>query len=351
MFTPRSTKIGGLLLLVALMTACSLFAPGSNAAPTPDFSTPLPQFPTSTPVPPTAAATFTPLPLPAKTATPTNPSWPDLVAYDSDAGAYRLSFQPGWTWMQITDNTTTGHTTADGGKRFVLSAMKGQVMSISILQSWPFSLSVSDADGLLNDPQVEHPFWMGTLPVNGDYFITVKSQSGGDFTLRVAINPPGKARQYFDYSNSQFSLRYSDEFAPTEYVPVGEYKGTSAFALNFVNSDFYGPATNLSEAYFMVNTVADASTCTQVSAPNETLLGQETFNGYDFTQSQAIGAAAGNLYDQLFYRAVIEGDCYEIAFFMHSGNIGNYTPGSVDEFDRAALVQKFEEVLSTFTVK
>ena len=34
----------------------------------------------------------------------------------------------------------------------------------------------------------------------------------------------------------------------------------------------------------------------------------------------------------------------------HSGNIGNYTPGTVIEFDRNELVQKFEGILATFTV-
>ena len=83
----------------------------------------------------------------------------------------------------------------------------------------------------------------------------------------------------------------------------------------------------------------------------ESVTGQKTINGYTFTQSQAVGVAAGNIYDQVIYRTVYDNLCYEMVLYMHSGNIGNYTPGTVVEFDRVTLLQKFEEVLSMFTVK
>ena len=61
--------------------------------------------------------------------------------------------------------------------------------------------------------------------------------------------------------------------------------------------------------------------------------------------------AAGNIFDQVIYRTVYENICYEAVFYMHSGNIGNYTPGTVVEFDRGTLLQKFEGILDTFTVQ
>ena len=92
------------------------------------------------------------------------------------------------------------------------------------------------------------------------------------------------------------------------------------------------------------------STCTQPLPQLETVTGQKTINGYVFTQSEAVGVGAGNIYDQVIYRTVYNSICYEAVFYMHSGNIGNYTPGTVIEFDRNELVQKFEGILATFTV-
>jgi hypothetical protein len=124
--------------------------------------------------------------------------------------------------------------------------------------------------------------------------------------------------------------------------------------LEFIRPDFYGPTTNLSEAYFMFSAMNDPQTvagCTQPLPQLETVIGQKNINGYTFTQSEAIGVAAGNIYDQVIYRTVSNTICYEIVFYMHSGNIGNYTPGTVVEYDRAGLLNKFEQVLSTFSVK
>ena len=223
-------------------------------------------------------------------------------------------------------------------------------MGISIVEGVPFSVDVSRGGNPISAENFEQSFWRGELPATGDYIITVRTQVPGNYSLRITINPPGDANQFLDYQHSLFTLRYSDEFSPTSYTPIGEFKATPSLVLNFINSDFYRPTTNLSEAYFMVNTLNDLATCTDLANPGETLIGQKTFNGNTFTESRFVGAGAGNIYDQVFYRAVLNNTCFEIAFFMHSGNIGNYTPGTVVEFDRAALLQKFESVLATFDV-
>ena len=93
------------------------------------------------------------------------------------------------------------------------------------------------------------------------------------------------------------------------------------------------------------------ASCTQPLSPQETLLGQKTFNGIEFTQSEVFGAGAGNIYDLILNRSAVQGVCYEIVFYMHSGNIGNYAPGTVMEFDKTSLVSKFEAVLASFEVQ
>ena len=341
-------KISILVLALAAL-ACNLGAPAQPVSETPPSPTlelaPVTETPTPNILP------VQPSPLPTQTLTPTQPPTQSSPGSGPVTNENRIQFPSGGTWVEVGTHLNEGDSI-----QYVLSALKGQVMSVSVEQNWPFTVEVSDATTSLTDPNSERPFWRGTLPASGDYFITVKTQASEDFSMRVAINPPGQAYQYFDYTNPQdtVSFRYSDEFAPIASMPTGDFKGTPSLVLQFIRPDFYQPTTNLGEAYFLFSSISDSqkvATCMQPLSQLETVQGQKDFNGYTFTQSEAIGVGAGNIYDQVIYRTVYNSICYEVVFYMHSGNIGNYTPGTVVEFDRAALVEKFEGILSTFTLK
>ena len=140
-----------------------------------------------------------------------------------------------------------------------------------------------------------------------------------------------------------------------QYSGVQASKFLPEIALQYIDTKQYVP-TNLSEAYFLIGSSADpqaVSTCTDpasLAAP-EIVVGIEDINGVAFTKSESIGAAAGNMYEQIFYRTVHQNTCYEITYFIHSTNVGNYTPGTVNEFDRALLLEKFDQTLSTLVLK
>jgi hypothetical protein len=48
---------------------------------------------------------------------------------------------------------------------------------------------------------------------------------------------------------------------------------------------------------------------------------------------------------------VYDGSCYEVTYFVHYGNIGNYPAGTVSEFDRTALYQQLDEILGSLILK
>jgi len=338
-----------ILGLAFIVTACGPSAPPETVLkilPSPTLEVPSA---TETPTPNIVPAS--PSPLPTVTYTPTLLPTATSSGGGSITDDNRIQFPAGGTWVEVGTHLDEGDSI-----EYVLSAIDGQVMSVSLEQGWPFTVEVSDSTTVLTNPDYERSFWRDMLPATGDYFIKVNAQASGDFSMRVAINPPGQNYQYFDYVNPQQTvmLRYSDEFAPIENRPVGEFKGQPSLVLEFIRPEFYGPTTNLGEAYFLFSTIVDAqtvATCTDPLPQLESITGEKTINGYTFTESQAVGVAAGNIYDQVIYRTVYDNMCYEMVFYMHSGNIGNYTPGTVVEFDRATLLQKFEGVLSTFTVK
>ena len=247
---------------------------------------------------------------------------------------------------------------------YSLDAFQGQVMSVSILPDDPqaqgtFQLEIKGIDGTILCPvqNQECSFWRGILPSTQEYFIRITPQVGGSFKLRVAINPPGQTYQYFQYDDplARYSLKFSDEFAPMKYNSVQASKFMPEFALEYIDTKQYEP-TNLGEAYFLIGSSTDpqaVATCiepTVFGAPEE-IKGSMLVNGISFTKGQAVGVGAGNIYEQFFYRTAYNGTCFEITYFIHYGNIGNYEPGLVHEFDEDALLQAFDQTLSTLVLK
>jgi hypothetical protein len=325
--------------------------------PSASLTVPVPTLPGTT-VPNTAGpeSTFLPTPMDAGLPSPTPAVEPTItpdITFDQQANAYRIRFAPNGTWVQFSDTISAGTP-----KRYVLTALKGQIMSVSIVQGPVCTVEVNRKDGkpIGNSPG-NFPFWRDTLPASQDYIVTVGSQANTTCTLRIVIAPPGEAMQMFGFSDPRYpvGLSYSDEFAPTDVqIPVNP-KGTPLLTLAFIDPTFYSPRTNLSEAYLLLAASMDpavVATCTQPATDiPETSTGTVKIGDYPFTRSEFSGAAAGNRYDQVAYRTVWEGKCFEMIVLIHSTNIGNYAPGTVVEYDQVALMSKFEAVLNTFRAR
>ncbi len=306
--------------------------------------------PTVAASPPLLAATST-LEIPSPTQAIQAVVVPTSTPLPQAAPSEAIQFAPGGTWKDV-----QGSVPAGGSKTYSLSAIQGQVMSVSIRGGY-FPLRIQGRDGTLLCPtsaEEECSFWRGILPLTQEYYVTVLS--GGaetNFVLRAAINPPGKSEQFFAYEAANASLKYSDDFAPADSLSVLNNKTQPQLTLRLIDTNFYAN-TNLGEAYFVFGSAADpmtVSTCAQPyeggGAP-EVFLGETDVNGYRFAYFQASGVGAGNLYEQHIYRAALQGACYEAIYFIHSSNIANYAPGVAREFDRAALINRFNAILASF---
>jgi hypothetical protein len=342
------------LILVLLISACTFQMEV--------LTTPTPQ-PTEEVLAPFETATLSAVTESSATSTafPTNTltSTPSPQPTIRSSGSNTIQFPANGTWQDV-----VGDIAAGASKTYTLSASKGQVMSVSVYSDnntqWHASeLEIKGEDGSVLCPTAGYtcPFWRGPLPATQKYFITLTSPVSDTFKLRLAINPPGKAKQYFGYADPQgnFSLSYSDEFAPVHYLSAEGTKFPPQLILEYIDTPQYVP-TNLIEAYFIVGTSEDSqaiSTCTQplsFGGP-ETIVGDETVNGVTFTKSEGGGVGAGNIYQQIYYRTVHNATCYEITYFIHYGNIGNYASNEVKEFDEDALLQALDETLSTLVLK
>jgi hypothetical protein len=238
--------------------------------------------------------------------------------------------------------------------------MQAQTTAISVNGGY-FPLQIQGRDGKVLCPteaNTECYFWRGALPSWQDYYIILKS--GNDqtkYTMRIAILPTGVNALYFPYKNptTGLSITYTDTFAPANPVSAN-YKTEPELSLQYVDTQAYSN-TNLSDVYFLVSSTSDANVVKTCTEPNqngggpEVVVGTEGINGYTFVHSTSDGAGAGNRYQQEIYRMVNNNVCYEVIYYIHSTNIGNYTPGTVTEFDRDAIMQKLYSVFSTLTIK
>ena len=305
--------------------------------------------------------TSTPTLLPPPTALSVLPTFTS-TALPQIAGVYPIKFSPNGTYIDVADSILSG-----ASKTYSISALKGQIMSISIHQSsdgdWAYMpMQITGADGTvlcLLIANTECTFWRGTLPATQNYFVKLSPPSDVlNFTLRVAINPPGAVTQSFQFNNikQNATFSYTDDFAPVRFPGPQVYKVKPEISLAMIDSQLY-LKTNLIEAYLLFGSTNENSTVETCMQPGsfgglESVVGEVSINGIMFVRSESSGVGAGNIYEQIYHRAVNNGYCDEVTFYFHYANIGNYSPDSgVKEFDRDALIEKFESVLSTLLIK
>lgn len=341
----------GLLAISLTATACN--APTSTS---PADAAP------AQPVEFTAVPTFTP-PLPTDTLAPVPtltppPTVSPQQALPSANQIEPIRFAANGTYADVVGNVSIG-----AKKVFSVDALKGQIMSVSILPQsatgdWtvtPMYITTQDGSYLCgNGAEQVCYFWRGALPATQTYYITIFTQTDlSQFTLRVAINPPGVGEQYFKYVNPQTgaSIVYSDSFAPA--LPVyASYKSKPAFTLQFIDTPYY-TKTNLGEAYLFFGFHKDPQIVATCADPNpngagEFVEGSQGIGGISFTHSTTDGAGAGNYYHEEIYRGAKNNICYEIIAFFHSSNVGNFPPEfGIQEFNRDAIMQKMKNVIST----
>lgn len=193
-------------------------------------------------------------------------------------------------------------------------------------------------------------------PVMESYPRQCRTPDGRNFVEQIQNQPPEiiSGVKSLLYDNKEFGFQlYYPEGSKVEQQSLGGYLSVtknSIVAVFLDQSLFAG--TNLGEAVVVVGLGPDAEAlgkCNQANTDNnEQDLGLAVVNGVQFHKFSTTGVGAGNLYESTIYRTVQYGSCYEIAEVLHSGNIYNYDPGTVTEFDQAKFSGILEKIAQTF---
>ena len=104
--------------------------------------------------------------------------------------------------------------------------------------------------------------------------------------------------------------------------------------------------TNLaSDTFLSVEWLPKAKNCTGDIYIRDNVRPQEVTDGMTvYSLASTSGAAAGNRYEEIVYALPQSSPCTAVRYSIHYSEIGNYEPGTVQEFDRARLLSIFDDM-------
>ncbi len=193
-----------------------------------------------------------------------------------------------------------------------------------------------------NAPSVNGTATNSAQPANGYAPADWKTWQDGEYSKATNM--------YFGYS-----VRYPRDFDVAQGENAnGGWIGTPRVKLAFPQDSFQTPKSNYGEAFMTVSVGGDKESvqkCYVNPGPNggEKNPPSVTVNGVVFQKMDVVDVAAGNIYTAELYRVLKYDRCYEVALTVHTGNIANYTPGTVVEFDKEKAFSVLRKMLETFT--
>lgn len=148
------------------------------------------------------------------------------------------------------------------------------------------------------------------------------------------------------YSTTTFSIVYPigytvDESYAYQGVPKKPIKG-----VKFVIPEEVATGTNLAtDSGVSVESLPRAKKCTaDIYFEQNVKASDMTIGSSTYSVASSTGAAAGNFYEEYVYAINGSNPCIAVRYLIHSGNIANYPPNTVREFDRGALLGTFDTI-------
>lgn len=170
------------------------------------------------------------------------------------------------------------------------------------------------------------------------------------------INRSGQSRpvpaplpwQTFHYVPYNFEFKYSPTWSFTK--PQEHFMEEPIVSV--ITPDKLYPGTNFSEATFTVSAgvAVPASKCFSSTQGDQPLTESVEINGHTFYTENISDAGAGNFYESQIYRTMSGQVCLEIIQRIHTTNVGNYEPGTIEEVDKTGIKAILKDILNSFKI-
>ena len=158
------------------------------------------------------------------------------------------------------------------------------------------------------------------------------------------------------YKNASmgFSISYPTGFtvdASYAYQALGP--GKDIKGVKFTIPSSLSTGTNLStDTYISVESIKGAiNSCSAeiyLNSPKSNGFIDE--NGHRYSVATATDAAAGNRYEETVYATPTATGCLAVRYFIHYGVFENYPAGTINQFDKQALLNKFDAIRHTLVL-
>lgn len=169
--------------------------------------------------------------------------------------------------------------------------------------------------------------------------------------IRVAADPGGLTQVFADAARG-FSLRYPAGYSVDtayRYQALGPGHEISGVAFTVPASAARG--TNLSADSRLSVETLDQGDCRagRFLAPG-TQDSAVTAGGTTWSVARTTDAGAGNRYEETVYAIPGSRPCRAVRYFLHWTVVENYPPGTVREFDRAAVLDRMDAIRATLVI-
>ncbi len=171
----------------------------------------------------------------------------------------------------------------------------------------------------------------------------------------AAVPDPGGLPRVYENGDRGFLIRYPADYSvDTDYRYEGLGGGASIAGVKFTVAPSTAAGTNLaSDTYLAVEAIPYAPTCTaERFVPAGSGRPQTVAeSGTTYSVAHSSGAAAGNRYEDTVYALPGTSPCLALRYRIHYGVLENFPDGTVQPFDRQALLERFDEMRRTLVVQ
>jgi membrane-bound inhibitor of C-type lysozyme len=190
----------------------------------------------------------------------------------------------------------------------------------------------------------------------GNTALILENDTEKDFTGCIVVaNQPLNSELSQVYTNHEkgFSIRLYEGTEIDESYTQELSSGQKIEGVRFFVPKSISEGTNLSDdTSIMIEEISDVETCTADLFLENTTDGERNMNigpnDTVYSVASSNDAAAGNRYEEVVFAIPGSSPCTAMRYFTHYGVFENYPADTIKEFDKEALIKKFDAIRMTW---